>query len=400
MSKFKYRAMNSTGEKINGDYEANSRDDVISMLSANGLYPLMVEEVIESTNIEISIFDKVKTKDISIFCRQFYTMLDAGVTMNNALNILSKQLTNKKLKLAITEIEDDVKKGEMLSASMKKYDDIFPQFLVSMVESGEISGKLDEVMLRMSIHYEKENKINNKVKSAMIYPSVLSVVAVAAVIVIMTFVMPTFLEMFAETGTELPLITKVLISISSFMNKRWYIILLIVICFIVGFTYFKRTEFGQISLSKIKLKIPVVKNMNQMIIVSRFTRTLSTLLASGVSLTQSLDIIADIVGNKIAEEEVHNVRDRVFRGEGMYLPIKDSEVFPEMLASMVKIGEETGSLDGILEKTADFYDDELEQAIQTTVALVEPALIVVMGLVIGTIVLAIMIPMFTMYGNM
>lgn len=400
MSKFKYRAMNSTGEKVNGDYEANSRDDVISMLSANGLYPLMVEEVIESTNIEISIFDKVKTKDISIFCRQFYTMLDAGVTMNNALNILSKQLTNKKLKLAITEIEDDVKKGEMLSASMKKYDDIFPQLLVSMVESGEISGKLDEVMLRMSIHYEKENKINNKVKSAMIYPSVLSVVAVAAVIVIMTFVMPTFLEMFAETGTELPLITKVLISISSFMNKRWYIILLIVICFIVGFTYFKRTEFGQILLSKIKLKIPVVKNMNQMIIVSRFTRTLSTLLASGVSLTQSLDIIADIVGNKIAEEEVHNVRDRVFRGEGMYLPIKDSEVFPEMLASMVKIGEETGSLDGILEKTADFYDDELEQAIQTTVALVEPALIVVMGLVIGTIVLAIMIPMFTMYGNM
>ena len=140
MSKFKYRAMNSTGEKVNGDYEANSRDDVISMLSANGLYPLMVEEVIESTNIEISIFDKVKTKDISIFCRQFYTMLDAGVTMNNALNILSKQLTNKKLKLAITEIEDDVKKGEMLSASMKKYDDIFPQLLVSMVESGEISG--------------------------------------------------------------------------------------------------------------------------------------------------------------------------------------------------------------------------------------------------------------------
>ena len=400
MSKFKYRAMNSTGEKINGDYEANSRDDVISMLSANGLYPLMVEEVIESTNIEISIFDKVKTKDISIFCRQFYTMLDAGVTMNNALNILSKQLTNKKLKLAITEIEDDVKKGEMLSASMKKYDDIFPQLLVSMVESGEISGKLDEVMLRMSIQYEKENKINNKLKSSMIYPSVLSVVAVASVIVIMTFVMPTFLEMFAETGTELPLITKVLISISSFMNKRWYIILLIVICFVVGFTYFKRTEFGQILLSKIKLKIPVVKNMNQMIIVSRFTRTLSTLLASGVSLTQSLDIIADIVGNKIAEEEVHNVRDRVFRGEGMYLPIKDSEVFPEMLASMVKIGEETGSLDGILEKTADFYDDELEQAIQTTVALVEPALIVVMGLVIGTIVLAIMIPMFTMYGNM
>lgn len=400
MSKFKYRAMNSAGQKINGDYEADHRDDVMAMLSSNGLYPLMVEEVIESTNIEIGLFDKVKIKDISIFCRQFYTMLDAGVTMNNALHILSKQLTNKKLRATISEIEDDVKKGEMLSASMKKFKDIFPPLLVSMVESGEISGKLDEVMLRMSIHYEKENKINGKVKSAMIYPSVLSIVAMAAVTVIMTFVMPTFIEMFAESGTELPVITKVLIGISGFMQSNFIALILIVICFIVGFNYFKKTEIGQITLSRLKLKLPAIKNLNQMIIVSRFTRTLSTLLASGVSLTQSLDIIADIVGNKVAEDSIHHIRDCVFRGEGLYLPVKESEVFPEMLASMVKIGEETGSLDGILEKTADFYDDELEQTIQTTVALVEPALIIVMGVVIGAIVLSIMIPMFTMYGEM
>lgn len=189
---------------MKGTHTANSKDDVINMLSVNGMYPLMVEEVVESTKIEISILpDKVKIKDIAVFCRQFYTMLDAGLTLNHALHILSNQLTNKKLRKTVGAIEEDVKKGEMLSDSMKKYPDVFPALLISMVESGEVSGRLDEIMLRMSVHFEKENKVNNKVKSAMIYPIILGIVAVAAVIVIMTFVMPTFIDMFAETGTEL-----------------------------------------------------------------------------------------------------------------------------------------------------------------------------------------------------
>lgn len=401
MANFKYRAMSASGEKVEGNYDADSKEAVMDMLASNGMYPLLVEEVIESTNIELKLSNgKVKVKDIAIFCRQFYTMLDAGITMNNALNILSNQLTNKKLKETVSQIEDDVKKGEMLSSSMRKFDDVFPALLISMVESGEMSGKLDEVMLRMSIHFEKENKVNNKVKSAMIYPIVLGVVAVAAVIVIMTFVMPTFVEMFEETGTELPFITKALIDISKFMSEQWYILLLIVISLAVGFNFYKNTKVGQTTLSKLKLKIPAIKNLNQMIIVSRFTRTLSTLLASGVSLIQSLDIISEIVGNKVAEDALHKVREEVFRGEGLYNPMMQSGIFPPMMCSMIKIGEETGSLDDIMDKTADFYDDELEQTIQSTVALVEPALIIVMGIVIGAIVLAIMIPMFTMYGTM
>lgn len=401
MANFKYRAMNQSGDKVEGTHSASNKDEVISMLSGNGMYPLMVEEVVESTKIEINFFSKkVKVKDIAIFCRQFYTMLDAGLTLNHALSILSNQLTNKKLKKTIKEIEEDVKKGEMLSDSMKKHIDVFPSLLISMVESGEMSGRLDEIMLRMSVHYEKENKVNNKIKSAMIYPSILGIVAVAAVIVIMTFVMPTFVDMFTETGTELPFITKMLIAISEFMTKQWYLLLLIFICIVVGFNIFKKTDAGETVLSRIRLKAPLIKQLNQMIIVSRFTRTLSTLLASGVSLIQCLDIISEIVGNRVAKDTIHKVREEVFRGEGLYQPMKQSELFPEMLYSMIKIGEETGSLDSIMEKTADFYDDELEQTIQATVAMVEPALIIVMGIAIGTIVLAIMIPMFTMYGTM
>lgn len=401
MPKYIYRAMNPSGQRVNGEYEANNKVQVMDMLSANGLYPLKIEEVSNKSLSEInfSFSKKVKVKDISIFCRQFYTMLDSGLSMNNALNILSKQLTNPRLKAAVEQIEDDVKKGEELSSAMKKFKDIFPNLLISMVESGELSGRLDEVMLRMSTHFEKENKINNKIKSAMIYPMVLAMTAAASVTVIMTFVMPTFLGMFEETGTELPFITTALIATSNFMTNRWYILVIIILGLIIGFSYFKRTGTGDEILSKIKLKIPAINKLNKMIIVSRFTRTLSTLLKCGVSLTQSLEIISDIVENKVAKSEIMSIRENVLKGEGLYSSLKNSEIFPQMMSSMVKIGEESGSLDGILEKTADFYDDDLEQTIQTTVALMEPAMIVAMALIIGTIVLAIIIPMFTMYGN-
>lgn len=401
MPKFKYRAMNQTGEKIEGDYEADFQDQVLAMISDKGYYPLKIEEVVESAKIEISLFEpKVKIKDIAIFCRQFYTMLDAGIILNHALNILGNQITNKTLKAAILKIEEDVKKGEMLSDSMKKFPNVFPALLISMVESGELSGRLDEIMLRMSTHFEKENKVNNKVKSAMIYPIILGIVAVAAIVVIMTFVMPTFVDMFAESGTELPALTKMLISTSEFMSTRWYIILGVLVVLVVAFNIFKKTDAGETTLSRLKLKIPGINKLNQMIIVSRFTRTLSTLLASGVTLMQCLDIISEVVGNRVAKDALHKVREEVFRGEGLYNPMKDSGIFPEMLYSMIKIGEETGALDSIMNKTADFYDDELEQTIQSTVAMIEPALIIVMGIAIGTIVLAIMIPMFTMYGTM
>lgn len=399
MAKFKYRAMNSDGEKIEGTYESDSRDEVIDFISGNGYYPLKVEEVIEGKAITLNFNKKVKLKDLAIFCRQFYTMLNAGVPILTCLDILSSQVENQKLKEATKSINDDVAKGEVLSDSMRKYRDIFPDLLVSLVASGEASGNLEDIMLRMANNYEKENKISNKVKSALIYPLVLGIVSVGAVVFILTFVMPTFTEIFEQSGTALPWSTRLLLGLSSGIKNYWYIIIIVIglITFLINI--FLKSDEGIYFSSKLKLKLPILKKINQMIIVSRFTRTMSTLMASGLPLVQALKIVSEVSGNKIAEIELLKIRDKVVRGESLYASMRESGIFPEMLYSMVKIGEETGTLDDILNKTADFYDEELDSIIQTSVALMEPMLIVVMGLIIGFMVASIMIPMFDSYNQ-
>ena len=400
MAKFKYRAMGSEGNKITGDYEAASKDEVIAMITSNGYYPLMVQQIEESTKIEFNLFAKVTTKDIAIFCRQLYTMLDVGVSINKALNIMSGQIENKLLKEAVKDIEERVKKGEMLSEAMKKHQEIFPKLLIAMVQSGEISGNLDTMMLRMSNHYEKDTKINNKIKSAMIYPAVLSLVAVVAIMFIMIYVMPTFIEMFESEGVNLPFTTKMLLGLSGFLSNNLLLILILTITIYVLFTYYKRTDQGIYTLSNLKLKLPVIGKLNKKIIVSRFTRTLSTLIASGVSLIHALPVVGEVLGNKVAEDALLKIKEEVVKGSGLSGPIRECGIFPEMLSSMVTIGEETGQLDEILNKTADFYDEEVEQAIIATTSLLEPILIVVMGLIIGFIVISVMLPMFDMYSAM
>ncbi|VYU68656.1 type II secretion system F family protein [Clostridium tertium] len=397
MKSFKYRAMKGDGTKVEGRFEGESREEVINMITSNGYYPLKIEEIIESQKIEFNLFGKITTKDLAIFCRQFYTMLEAGVSIVSCLDILSAEISNKKLREVIIEVTEDVKKGDTLSGSMAKYPKVFPQILVKMVESGEVAGNIDEMMKRLSIHFEKEYKLNNKIKSSMIYPAVLSVVAVAAVIFIMTFVMPTFIQMFEGEGIELPLITKVLISVSKFMSSNWILLFIILIAIIIGFNIYRKTPAGYASLSRLKLSLPVLGKLNQKIIVSRYTRTLSTLLSAGVSLVHALPTVAGVVGNKVAEETIMRTREKVVRGDSLSSTIFEEKIFPTMLASMVKIGEESGALDDLLNKTADFYDDEVEQAIQTSTALIEPILIVFMGVTIGIIVISIMLPMFDLY---
>lgn len=395
MKKFKYRAMKNDGTKTNGEYEANSREDVMEMITSNGYYPLKVEEVVESATINIK--RKIKVKEISIFCRQMYTMLDAGVPLINALNLMSTQVTNKHLVEIVKVLEEDVRKGEMLSNSMRKFPEAFPTLLTSMVESGEASGNLDEMFLRMSTHFEKENKINNKVKAAMIYPIILAIVGVAALIVVMVFVMPTFVSLFDSSGAELPFATRLLIGLSNFMANHFIIVLGVLIAIIVGIVIFSKTETGIYFFAKLKITFPLIKDLNRKMIVSRFTRTLSTLLASGVSLVESLPIVSAVLSNVIAEDEVLKIRERVVKGEGLSTPIEECELFPPMLSSMVRIGEESGALDDMLNKTADFYDEEVEQAIQTLTSMLEPIMIIIMGLVIGFMVIALMLPLYGSY---
>ncbi|QAA31161.1 type II secretion system F family protein [Clostridium manihotivorum] len=400
MPSFKYKAMNENGERLQGTYTADSKDEVMEMISANNYYPLLVEEINQGTTINLQMFDRVKIKDIAVFCRQFYTMLDAGVSINNSLNILARQLPNKKLRETLSKVEDNVKKGETLSESMKLQGKVFPDLLISMVETGEMSGNLDSVMLRMSTHFEKENKINNKIKAAMVYPSVLAIMSVSIVIVLLTFVMPNFIGMFNENGVQLPATTRILLAISGGLTKHGILILIIFAVLVFGIRYYLKTEGGGLFVSKLKLTVPIIKGLNQKIIVSRFTRTLSTMLSSGVSLVQALETVSEVVGNKIAESKLLEIREELIKGEGLSKPIENSGIFPPMLASMIKIGEESGSLDEILNKTADFYDEEVETTIQTTTALIEPLLILLMGGIVGFIVISLMLPMFTMYQNM
>lgn len=395
MKKFKYRAMKNDGTKTSGEYEANSREDVMEMITSNGYYPLKVEEVIESATINIR--KKIKVKEISIFCRQMYTMLDAGVPLINALNLMSTQVTNKHLVEIVKVLEEDVRKGEMLSNSMRKFPEAFPTLLTSMVESGEASGNLDEMFLRMSTHFEKENKINNKVKAAMIYPIILACVGVAALAVVMIFVMPTFVSLFESSGSELPFATRLLIGISDFMANHFIIVFAILIAIIVGIIIFSKTESGIYFFAKLKISFPLIRDLNRKMIVSRFTRTLSTLLASGVSLVESLPIVSAVLNNVIAEDEILKIRERVVKGEGLSTPIEECELFPPMLSSMVKIGEESGALDDMLNKTADFYDEEVEQAIQTLTSMLEPVMIIIMGVVVGFMVIALMLPLYGSY---
>ena len=399
MANFKYKAINSEGQRIEGSQSADSESQVREMLLSNQYYPLSIEKENSKNKISFSFNRKVKLKDIAIFCRQFYVMLDSGLSIGKALNILIEQGEKPKVREALIGVNGDLKRGETLANSMRKRKDVFPNLLTSMIDAGERSGNLDIILKRMAEYYEKETKIRGKIKSAMIYPIVLGVVAIIAITFILTFVMPTFVQMFEENNVDLPTSTKMVLGTSKMLGKYGIIIFLILVTAIILLGKYLKSEEGQYKLSSINLKIPVIKKLTQKIIVSRFTRTMGIVSSSGMSLVTSIEIVASVVGNKIAEKELLKVKEKVLKGEGLGDSIMNIKIFPPMLASMVKIGEEAGSLDSILDKTADFYDDELEREIKTATALIEPSMIVLMGIIIGFLLISILTPMFKMYNS-
>lgn len=399
MANFKYKAINSEGQRIEGSQSADSESQVREMLLSNQYYPLSIEKENSKNKSSFSFDRKVKLKDIAVFCRQFYVMLDSGLSIGKTLNILIEQGEKPKLREALIGVNSDIKRGETLASSMGKRKDVFPKLLTSMIDAGERSGNLDIILKRMAEYYEKETKIRGKIKSAMIYPIVLGVVAIIAITFILTFVMPTFVQMFEENNVELPMSTKMVLGTSKMLGKYGIIFFLVLVIGIILLGKYLKSEEGQYKLSVINLKLPVIKKLTQKIVVSRFTRTMGIVSSSGMSLVTSLEIVASVVGNKIAEKELLKVKEKVLKGEGLGDSIMNIKIFPPMLASMVKVGEEAGSLDSILDKTADFYDDELEREIQTATALIEPVMIVVMGVIIGFLLISILTPMFKMYNS-
>ena len=397
MITFKYKVMNHQGKKIEGIFKANSKNEVLAMIEDNNYYPIEIKESSEREQKDIfESFAKVKTKDLYIFCRQFHTMINAGANIANVLDVLKKQTENKKLKKCLYEAHDDLQKGISLSVAFGKHKDVFPELLINMINTGEVSGNLDIIMSRMASHFEKENKINNQLKSAMVYPMVLASLSVVVVIFLLTFVMPTFTGMFEGSGVPLPAPTKIVMGLSNFIRTKWYILIVVIGGTVYTIRKYAKTPVGKLSIDKVKLRLPIIKDTTEKVIVSRFTRTLSTVLTSGVSLVQSLEVVQKVVGNKVAENSLEVIKEKVQKGISLGEALGEETIFPLMLNSMIKIGEESGSLDDILDKTADFYDEELEASLKRMTTMIEPLMIIVMAVIIGFIVIAMMMPIFDM----
>lgn len=396
---FKYKAVTKSGEPIEGFFEANEESDVLTMLKSNNYLPISVERDV-GVDAQISLFTpKIKKKDLAVFCRQFYTMVDAGIGIVKCFDILEAQTRNKTLKNALGAAYEDVQKGFTISEAMKKHEKIFPPILINMIEAGEVSGTLDTILERMANHFEQENKLENKIKSALIYPIVLIVVSIAVIVFMLIAVLPTFIGMFDGSGVALPWPTQVILDLSSWLQNSWYIFGGGVIVILGGFMYFGSTVEGRKLIDGLKIKIPGIRVTNAKIITSRFTRTLSTLMASGIPLLQALEVVGRVLNNTFVQNKLINSMDSIRKGASLSRAVKAMEIFPPMVDSMIKIGEESGALDDILAKTADFYDDEVETSLQRMTTLIEPILLVGMAVVIGFIVIAMALPMFDMVNT-
>lgn len=400
MPLYNYKAVTPDGNHVEGTYEGKDKNEVISKIRSAKQIPIKIVEAPQSKDVkDLKFIKKVKTKDISIFCRQFYTMLNSGVTIVSCLDILRKQTESKKLRQVLDQVYEDVIIGNSFSDSVKKHEEVFPSLLVNMIDAGEVSGNLDNIMDRMALHYEKEYKINNKVKGAMAYPIILAGLSTIVVIFLLTFIMPTFTGMFEDSGVPLPLPTRILLKMSDMLTSKWYVFVIAIGLLIYGFIRYMKTNQGKTTIDSIKLKIPIVKGTVTKIITSRFSRTLSTLMMSGVPLIQALDIVSKVVGNKVVEKGILDAKEDVRKGTSLSAPLQRIDAFPLMLTQMVEIGEESGSLDDILEKTANFYDEEVEVSIQRLTTMLEPIMIVVMAVVIGFIVISMVLPMFDMMNT-
>ncbi|HHY91114.1 MAG TPA: type II secretion system F family protein [Clostridiales bacterium] len=363
------------------------------MLRNNDCYPVFIKEISEKEYmIRLKHFQKVPVKEIAVFCRQFYTMLHNGITILSSLQTIKLQAKNKKFQKMIEGVQQEVQKGQTLSEAFEKYKDFFPDLFIRMVNIGEISGTLDIVMEKMANYYEKENRINNKIKNSLLYPILLSIVTAIIFIFLLHFVMPIFIGIFEESGISLPLPTQILIGFYNAVQKTWYILFMAAFIMICGIRFFIRTGRGKSVYDWLQIHIPIFKEATRKIIAARFTRTLSSLLSSGIPLTQALDAVSDVVGNIIVRQSIVKAKEEIQKGKSLTDSIQNIGIFPPMVISMLQVGEESGALDEILDKAADFYDDEVETILQQLTILFEPCMIIVMAGFIGFMAVAMLLP--------
>ncbi|SHE65944.1 type IV pilus assembly protein PilC [Thermoanaerobacter uzonensis DSM 18761] len=399
MPLYAYRARDMGGNLVTGTLEVDSKSQCIDVLKQKNYYIIDIkEEIVKQDILDFGSFKKVKIKDIAVFCRQFATLINAGITIVTALATMKEQVENKRLKKAISEVYEEVQKGKTLSDAMKKHGEVFPMLLYNMVEVGEVSGTLDKVMNEMADHYEKENDLNQKVKSALTYPLIVSVVAVLVVIFLLTNVLPIFVGMFKNAGVQLPLPTRILIAISSSISQYWYFYTGGIFLISYSISSFLKTPEGRRIYDRMLLNMPIFGSLNRKILTSRFTRTLGTLINAGIPLIAAMEVVEKVVGNIVVAEGLKKAQEDIKKGLPLSDPLKRIGIFPPMVIQMISIGESSGSLDSILNKTADFYDGEVDTAVSQMTTLLEPLIIVILATVVGFIVISIVMPLFQLYN--
>lgn len=399
MARFKYTGRDRSGPK-NGVVTAANKREALLQLKKLEVRVIGIDELPETLlTKDLAIGNPVKLRHLLIFLRQFATLLQAGVTVVDATHILSRQTESKPLSRALGEVEENLRGGHPLSEALGKHGRIFEPLLINMVRAGEASGSLDETLDGLATHYEKQHATRQKIVSALTYPAVVAVLALGVVIYLLTSVVPTFVDMFIDFGGELPAITKFVISASEFMQRFWYILIGLIFLLILGIALLRKNKETKYHLDYVILRLPIFGKMLQKAVLAKMTRTLSSLFSSSVPILQALSIVERVVENEVVAKVISQSRRALEEGSSLTEPMKAHWAFPPLVTQMIAIGEETGALDTMLDKVADFYEKEVESATDRLKSLIEPLMIVVLAGVVGTIVIAIMVPMFEIFNS-
>jgi len=396
---YKWVAQTKKGKKLKGELEAASEQIARSQLKKRNLTILTLKPKPKDVFASLSFMQpKVTNKDIVIFTRQFSTMIDAGLPLVQGLNILAEQAENPTFKIILRQITKDVEGGATLAESMKKHPKVFDTLFVNLIAAGEVGGILDTILQRLATFIEKAEELKSKIKGAMAYPVIVVAIAIIVIAVILIFVIPVFQDMFASFGSALPMPTQIVVNMSNFMKSYWYLIGIAIFAVLFVYKNYRNSKGGRKVTDELFLKLPIFGDLLKKTAVARFTRTLGTMLSSGVPILDSLEIVAKTAGNVIIEEIIYDVRGSIAEGQTISEPLSENDIFPGMVIQMISVGEATGALDTMLNKIADFYDKEVDAAVEALTSMLEPLLMLFLGGSIGGLVVAMYLPIFSMAG--
>lgn len=397
---FTFRALDLAGAAARGEVEADSKQAVAEQLRSRGLIVVDIAAKHRSKELNVELFARIKAAEMTVMTRQLSTMVASGMTLLRSLYVLEAQTESKKLKAVLVAVRKDVEAGLLLSDALARHPKVFNPLYVAMVRAGETGGMLESALLRTADQLEKEDSLRRQVKAAMIYPSVVISFAMIVLLALVAFLVPVFASVFKQFGGDLPSLTKFTVALSGLVTHQWYLLIGVVVALIVGFRYWKKSTWGRPQWDAARLRVPMkIGDVVQKVSIARWSRTLSALVTAGVPILQALDITGKTAGNAVIERAMEAVVASVRNGGTVSAPLKQSPVFPAMVCHMVGVGEETGDLDGMLSKVADFYEDEVAAAVKALTSILEPAMIIIVGGIVGFIVVSMYLPLFKVYDN-